>query len=1301
MLLLFILFCITFLLFIFFIYKYHTLYKKYYQLLEESKADAKVLFLQSKYASMGETVGNIAHQWKQPLNAIGSIQNSIKAALVYQGEISKEKLLYSVDTSFKLLQHLAETIDTFYSFLSQQNNARMSFEVAEELEKVRKITEYSFQNSNISLTFELEVNPTIQGNANEFAHAMLNIILNAKDAFDGASVISPQIKVHVGEGDQKCVISISDNAEGIRLNPIEMVFDLHISTKESGSGLGLFMTKNIIENRFGGKISAENINQGACFTMELPYAQYGERFADVVTLDEKITLERINKLSHKIIELEEVEKALKMWSDIFKHARWGIAIYVEAGQCLEVSNSAFTSLYGYTSQEIQKLTLANFFTLESLPNFLEIQEKALKQGYAVLEAQHRRKNGDIFPVSIELIVVKDDNDKVLYIIANIWDLTEQKQTEENLLLKEFALDTINEAVYLIDKDSMFQYVNEGACNALGYTRDELLTMGAIDIDTDLSTEFWSKHWESIKNNKSEIILRSHKRKDGTTLPVEVSANYFEYNGVGYNLAVLRDITERIRLEEQKDNERMRLFFERQIVGMAITSVKEGWVQTNDKLCEILGYSHEELSTINWVDITYPEDREHDLEQFNKIFSGEIDDYTLEKRAIRKDNEIIYINLSVSCVRHEDGTVDYILALIEDITERKGMEKALVQKEEAYRTLAENNPDSIYRYDRNHRRIYVNPTACRIVGKSAEELIGGTPDDGAILVSQQSKIVDEQIDRVFTTCESADFMVNFIEQNGDSNDYHMLMVPEYDAEGNVASVLGFTRNVTEIRSLEKRQSQYFAMAPGLFATVLKDTDGNYSLLFVSEGIRDVYGIEPEVAMEDISKFVAIAHPDDTEMTFVKAEESARDLSPYHVEYRINHPHKGIRWIECNSMPQRLPDGSVRWDGFYHDITERKEMEEALKTSEQKFRTLIENATDNIARYDKEARITYINPQLEKVLDVPFESVLRKTPTKHRTDNIYDQYEIELKKVIATGENAHTYITLPDTGNGEHYHYIHIVAERDIDGNIIGAIAFGRDVTELTNKTIELQKSLEFNEGVISAIPDLLLEVAPDGTYVGVWAQNPEILAAQKEILLGNDFKEILPPDVVVIALQTLKEVDEKGFSLGNSYSLDLPEGKRWFELSASKKKSSGNYIILARDITQRKNMEEQMQEQNQFLDSLLNAIPVPVFYKDTQTKYKGVNKAFEEFYGKKKEEIIGKGVFDLFPPEQAQVFSDADADLFRNGATQVYEAKLRNIQGEDHDVIFHKAVYFDNSGRVIGLIGTILDITERKQVKKRS
>ncbi len=291
-------------------YQNRSLKKEQARLCKENKEDSKVLFLKSRYASMGETVGNIAHQWKQPLNAIGAIQNSIKAALIFQGDISKEKLLYSVETSFKLLQHLAETIDTFYSFLSQRNNEKMNFKIADELEKVRKITEYSFENSRIQLNFELETNPIILGNPNEFTHAMLNLILNAKDAFDTAPVSSPLITVHVSGGEEEtCTITVTDNAGGIRLNPVDMVFDLHITTKEEGSGLGLFMTKNIIENRFGGTISVKNTKNGACFTITFPYAEYGEYFNDEMPHNEKLSLERINQLSHKIIELEELEKS--------------------------------------------------------------------------------------------------------------------------------------------------------------------------------------------------------------------------------------------------------------------------------------------------------------------------------------------------------------------------------------------------------------------------------------------------------------------------------------------------------------------------------------------------------------------------------------------------------------------------------------------------------------------------------------------------------------------------------------------------------------------------------------------------------------------------------------------------------------------------------------------------------------------------------------------------------------------------------------------------------------------------------
>jgi len=995
---------------------------------------------------------------------------------------------------------------------------------------------------------------------------MLNLILNAKNALDNFKPEKPTITVQVTSAKNNALIRVLDNAGGILIEPIESIFEWHTSSKDESSGVGLYMTKKIIEQRFGGTIEAENRLQGACFTIELPFAEYNEQRVTVDESDERPSLEQIQRLSKKIIELEELEKTLKKWADVFIHARWGITIRLANSKTLEMTNPAFNALYGYTSQELKTVSVADLFPPESLDVLPQMQKEAFENGYAIAEAMQKRKDGSLFPASIELKVIKNERGDILYNIANIWDLTEKKATQkellilsqalsntneaiyivmganivqvndgackmlgyskeefasmtlydidkdltpetlkeirnrkvksnnrferkhrtkdgrildvdidtsafeydnvlysfsavrditeqkkerEELLLKEFALNKINEAVFLIDEHSMFHYVNEGACNALGYTKEELLTKGVVHLDPNVQVAWWREHWKDIKRLGTTLGVTEHIKKDGTTYPIEVSSNYFEYNGVGYSLAVSRDITERIRLEKQKENERTRLFFERQIIGMAITSPKEGWVQTNDKLCEILGYSHEELSQISWVEITHPEDRERDLKLFNKIFSGEIDDYTLEKRAIRKDKEIIYINLTVSCVRHEDGTVDYVLALIED------------------------------------------------------------------------------------------------------------------------------------------------------------------------------------------------------------------------------------------------------------ITERKELEEALKTSEQKFRTLIENATDNIIRYDKEARITYMNPQLEKVLGISYKIVLGKTPTELVPDGTYDQYEIELKKVIATGENAQVYITLPDTGNGKQYHFIQIVAERDINDNIIGTIAFGRDVTELTNKTIELQKSLEFNEGIIAAIPDLLFEIAPDSTYLGVWAQNETLLAAQKEILLGKKFQDILPPDAVAISFESMREVDEKGYSLGKTFSLNLPDGKRWFELSVSKKKSSGNYIALSRDITERKEMEALLEKERKFLTDAQKVAHTGSWHLDINHNLLSWSDETYRIFELLKEDVedLHKTFYETIHPDDREMVQAPFLESLKTGVPYQVEHRIVMKDGRIKYVIERCEHTYDSDGTPLYSIGTVQDITERKLIEK--
>jgi PAS domain S-box-containing protein len=107
-----------------------------------------------------------------------------------------------------------------------------------------------------------------------------------------------------------------------------------------------------------------------------------------------------------------------------------------------------------------------------------------------------------------------------------------------------------------------------------------------------------------------------------------------------------------------------------LIGIAITSPEKGWLEVNDRLSDILGYSVQELKNMSWSELTYPEDLDADVEQFNRILAGEIDSYMMDKRFIRKDGEVIWTSLAAGCVRKQDGTVDYFVALLEDITDRK-------------------------------------------------------------------------------------------------------------------------------------------------------------------------------------------------------------------------------------------------------------------------------------------------------------------------------------------------------------------------------------------------------------------------------------------------------------------------------------------------------------------------------------------------------------------------------------------------------------------------------------------------------
>ena len=142
------------------------------------------------------------------------------------------------------------------------------------------------------------------------------------------------------------------------------------------------------------------------------------------------------------------------------------------------------------------------------------------------------------------------------------------------------------------------------------------------------------------------------------------------------------------------------------------------------------------------------------------------------------------------------------------------------------------------------------------------------------------------------------------------------------------------------------------------------------------------------------------------------------------------------------------------------------------------------------------------------------------------------------------------------------------------------------------------------------------------------------------------------------------------------------------------------ILLVSGASQRNKAESELKEKSAFLTSLLNAIPAPVFYKDLDGRYLGVNKEFESFYGQTEQEIIGKSVFEIAPPELARVYHAKDLELLQQAGSQVYEATVRDACGCMHNVVFHKASYVDTTSHINGLIGVVLDITERKKTEEK-
>lgn len=256
----------------------------------------------------------------------------------------------------------------------------------------------------------------------------------------------------------------------------------------------------------------------------------------------------------------------------------------------------------------------------------------------------------------------------------------------------------------------------------------------------------------------------------------------------------------------------------------------------------------------------------------------------------------------------------------------------------------------------------------------------------------------------------------------------------------------------------------------------------------------------------------------------------------------------------------------------------------------------------------------------------------------------------------------------------------------------------DIAEHKQTERELKKALEFAEGIITAIPDVLFEVDEDGRYLQVWTRNPELLAHQKEMLLGRTVNDVLAPDQAAIAMEALRAAGKEGVAYGRCICVSLPNGEtRWFELSVAKRPSADSattLLALSRDITERKQAEEAINSVRIQLLSVLQTMPDMVWVKDTDGVYLLCNHAYERLTGKTEADVVGKTDFDLFETERARTFRESDKAAIEAGGILVSEEWVVSREnGQSVLLETRKVPVLAPGGEVAGVLGVSRDVTE--------
>ena len=411
-------------------------------------------------------------------------------------------------------------------------------------------------------------------------------------------------------------------------------------------------------------------------------------------------------------------------------------------------NPGFEKLTGFTADEtVGKKAPYPWWTQETLAKTNREFTAARTKGALRVEEEFQKRDGERFWVEITSTPMGAGEDRPYY-LANWVDITERKRAEEALRASEEKFRLIAESgaedIWQLDLRGQVTYASPAVERIFGYTPEEAtkLHFGAFLEESQLD-QAGKAFAKALAGEAYQLLEFEAKRKDGSPIPIEVGVTPVYQQDVVIGVqGIARDITERKQVEEalRTSEELFRTVFEQAAVGVAQVTPEGRFSNVNSRLCEIVGYTREELCAMTFREVTHPDDLGLDDAQIARVFAGEMDSFEIEKRYVHKKGHAVWIHLYSNVVRDPHGEIKYAIAAITDITAQKQAEEALRTSERRFHEMADLLPQVVWEADVEGRLLYVNQAALAIFGYDEKALEEGLSVADVIAPEERARAV---------------------------------------------------------------------------------------------------------------------------------------------------------------------------------------------------------------------------------------------------------------------------------------------------------------------------------------------------------------------------------------------------------------------------------------------------------------------------------------------------------------------------------------------------------------------------------